>query len=356
MKHTVDFLIIGQGIAGTILSYQLINKGYKVMVMDDHHQTSSTLVAAGLINPLVLKRLTKTWRAEEFIQFNKQFYSELEKETDATFVIDKTIIKLISSDNEREFWKKRSKVEGVNNFISDQLEDLKKYHFLHKNMFDGGLVKKTGWIDTKILLESYRIYLINKGLILTDKVDYRKLKTTDNEIIYQDIHATNLIFCDGFQSANNPYFDWIPLSSVKGELLVIQSEELKDDYIFNKKIFILPIGDKKYKIGATYNWKDLSLLPTESKREELLNNLEELINCDYTVLEHTVGIRPAVKDRRPLIGTHPKHKNIHLFNGMGSRGLFMAPKLGEEFVDYLLENKQMNSEVALNRYYKDYLN
>lgn len=355
MKHTVDFLIIGQGIAGTVLSYQLINKGYKVMVIDDHHQTSSTYVAAGLINPLVLKRLTKTWRAEEFIQFNEQFYAEVEKDTDSSFVIDKTIIKLISSDDEREFWKKRSKVDGVSDYITDQLEDLSDYTFLHENTFDGGLVKKTGWIDTQVLLESYRHYLIQKDVLITETVNYDELEVTDSEILYKNVTAKNIIFCDGFQSGHNPYFNWIPLSPVKGELLVIESDQLSDDYIFNKKIFILPIGNHRYKIGATYNWQDLSLEPTESKRVELLKNLEELIQCDYKVVEHTVGIRPAVKDRRPLTGTHPKYANIHLFNGMGSRGLFMAPKLGEEFINYLTSEGEIDEEVDLKRYYSDYL-
>lgn len=355
MKETIDFLIIGQGIAGTILSYQLINKGYKVLVIDDHHQTSSTLVAAGLINPLVLKRLTKTWRAEEFILFNEQFYAELEEATDSSFVIDKTIIKLISSTDEKEFWKKRSQVEGVSDYITDQLEDLSKYNFLHKNTFTGGLVKKTGWIDTQVLLESYRNLLIKKDALISETVDYNQLHVSETDIEYKNIKAKNVIFCDGFQSSNNPYFDWIPLSSVKGELLIIESDELNDDYIFNKKIFILPIGNQKYKIGATYNWQDLSLEPTESKKQELLKNLEELISCKYTVIDHTVGIRPAVKDRRPLSGTHPKYSRVHLFNGMGSRGLFMAPKLGEEFINYLIDNQKMDKEVDLKRYYSIYL-
>tara|TARA_R110002049_G_scaffold98598_11_gene240070 strand:- start:981 stop:2075 length:1095 start_codon:yes stop_codon:yes gene_type:complete len=354
MKHTVDFLIIGQGIAGTILSYQLINKGFKVLVIDDQHQTSSTLVAAGLINPLVLKRLTKTWRAEEFIEFNDVFYSKLENDIKSTFVIDKKIIKLISSDDEREFWKKRSKVDGVCEFITDQLEDLSIYPFFHKNRFEGGLVKKTGWVDTRILLDSYRNYLINKANLITETVDYDNLKVTDSDISYKNIIAKQVIFCDGFKSCKNHFFSWVPLSLVKGELLTIESDELSDDYIFNKKIFILPIGNQQYKVGATYDWRDLSLLPTEIKKKELLKNLDELIDCNYTVIDHIAGIRPAVKDRRPLTGTHPVLKNIHLFNGMGSRGLFMAPKLGSEFVDYLTDNKNLNAEVDLKRYYSEF--
>lgn len=355
MTHTYDFLIIGQGISGTVLSYQLINKGYSVLIIDDTHQTSSTMVAAGLINPLVLKRLTKTWRAEEFIKFNDVFYAQLENEINSSFVIEKTIVKLISSNDERNFWIKRSKIDGVKEYITENLKDLSNYSFLHHNLFSGGEVKKTGWIDTKTLLTSYRRYLIERNLLLVESFNYQHLNLDDKEISYNNIKAKQVIFCDGYQSVNNPLFNWIPLSLVKGELLIIKSEAISDEYIFNKKIFILPIGNQHYKIGATYNWNDLSLLPTEDKKSELIRNLEELINCDYEVVEQIVGIRPAVKDRRPLNGTHPKHKNIHLFNGMGSRGLFMAPKLGEEFVNYLTDNSPLHSEVDLARYTDHYL-
>lgn len=354
MKHSVDFLIIGQGIAGTILSYQLINKGYRVKVIDDNHKTSSTKVAAGLINPLVLKRLTKTWRAEEFIPFNATFYDSLEKKIGASFVISKTILKLISSEDEILFWKKRSEVEGINKYISPNLEDLTKYAFLRANTFKGGAVRDTGWIDTEILLTAYKNFLIDQQVLINEKADFKEIKVLDNGVKYKEITAENIVFCDGYQSHKSPFFNWIPLSMVKGELLVIESDALNDEYIFNKKIFILPIGNNKYKIGATYNWKDLSLAPTESKKTELLKNLEELINCNYKVIDHIVGIRPAVKDRRPLIGTHPKYSNVHLFNGMGSRGLFMAPKLGEEFVKYLENNGQIHPEVNLKRYFSSY--
>ncbi len=354
MKYTVDFLIIGQGIAGTVLSYQLINKGYSVKVIDDNHETSSTKVAAGLINPLVLKRLTKTWRAEEFIPFNASFYQSLEKAIGASFVIDKTILKLISSEDEELFWKKRSNIEGINNYITSELEDLTKYEFLHANTFKGGAVKDTGWIDTEILLTAYKKFLINKNILHYEQVDYTEIKVSETDVKYKDIVAKEIIFCDGYQSYKSPFFNWIPLSMVKGELLIIESDALNDEYIFNKKIFILPIGDNKYKIGATYNWKDLSLVPTENKRIELLKNLEELINCNYRVVDHIVGIRPAVKDRRPLNGRHPKFSNVHLFNGMGSRGLFMAPKLGEEFVNYLENKGKIHPEVDLERYYSCY--
>ena len=352
MKQEIDYLIVGQGIAGTLLSYQLINKGYKVRVIDDNHESSSTIVAAGLINPLVLKRLTKTWRAEEFLAYNELHYHQLEKHLATKFYHKTPILKLINSEDEIKFWKHRSTNEEVKAYISDHFLDLSEYSFLKK--FKGALVNNTAWIDTTVLLKAYQKNLIKDHLLIKESFNFNQLTIQEKTVEYNNFVAKHLIFCQGFKSNNNPFFDWIPLSLVKGELITIHSNEMSDDYIFNKKVFILPLGNNYYKIGATYDWGDLSLNTTKDKKESLLNDLNELIECKYTVIEQTAGIRPAVKDRRPVFGSHPIHRNISIVNGLGSRGLMMAPKLIEEFIDFQENGTAMDKEVDLKRYYSEF--
>jgi len=352
MEQEIDYLIVGQGIAGTLLSYQLINKGYKVMVIDDNHQSSSTLVAAGLINPLVLKRLTKTWRAEEFLAFNELHYQQLEEFMSVKFYHKTPILKLINSEDEFKFWTHRSQNEEVKTYISDEFLDLSRFSFLKD--FKGGLVNNTSWIDAPELLKSYRNKLIENNQLVQESFDLEQLIINEKSIQYQTILSKHIILCEGFKSNLNHLFNWIPLSLVKGELITIHSEDLSDEYIFNKKVFILPLGNHLYKIGATYAWGDLSLSTTEEKRKVLVKDLEELIDCEYTIVEQTAGIRPAVKDRRPVMGSHPEYKHVHIFNGLGSRGLMMAPKLADEFIDHLENGTPLNSEVAIERYYSEF--
>ncbi|HBA65740.1 MAG TPA: FAD-dependent oxidoreductase, partial [Methylococcaceae bacterium] len=57
----IDFLIVGQGLAGSLLAFELIQRNAQVMVVDDGRENASE-VAAGLINPVTGIRLVKSDR------------------------------------------------------------------------------------------------------------------------------------------------------------------------------------------------------------------------------------------------------------------------------------------------------
>jgi len=134
--------------------------------------------------------------------------------------------------------------------------------------------------------------------------------------------------------------------------LHIKCTDLNLDKIVKSNIFILPIGKNIYKVGATYNWEDKTNQPTVSGKEELVEKLNELISCDYEIVEHLAGVRPTVKDRRPLVGTHHLHKNIHLLNGLGTRGVMLGPYLAKSLFEYLENGIPLDKEIDINRYYK----
>jgi glycine/D-amino acid oxidase-like deaminating enzyme len=56
----VDFLIIGQGLAGSLLVRSLRSRGCRVAVVDDRWQSAASQVAAGLMTPLTGRRFTLT--------------------------------------------------------------------------------------------------------------------------------------------------------------------------------------------------------------------------------------------------------------------------------------------------------
>ena len=65
------------------------------------------------------------------------------------------------------------------------------------------------------------------------------------------------------------------------------------------------------------------------------------------------GVRPTVYDRRPVMGEHPNHKGIFIFNGLGTKGYLMAPLLSEEMADFIISRKELHREVKLSRFYKN---
>ena len=77
-------LIIGGGLAGVTLAWQLIKKGQGVLLIDNKKNKSSS-IAAGMINPIVFRRVTKSWRVDEFLPVAKEFYKEVEVATGSRF-------------------------------------------------------------------------------------------------------------------------------------------------------------------------------------------------------------------------------------------------------------------------------
>jgi glycine/D-amino acid oxidase-like deaminating enzyme len=148
----------------------------------------------------------------------------------------------------------------------------------------------------------------------------------------------------------NPFFKYLPLDGTKGELFIIRAPDLDLDVIINTSVFILPLGNDLFKVGATYNWEDKSNTPTEEGKQELVERIKEIISCDFEIVKHFAGVRPTVKDRRPLIGTHAKYKNIHILNGLGTRGVMLAPALALDLYASIEEGKPLEKAVDIKRY------
>lgn len=161
-----------------------------------------------------------------------------------------------------------------------------------------------------------------------------------------------LFFAEGFGFQYNPFFKNIPIQGNKGEYLIIKSEALQLNAILKSKYFLIPLGNDVYKFGATYNRNDVSNSATEQAREELSMHLNKLINCEYEIINQVAGIRPTVRDKKPIYGTHPKFQNIHLLNGMGSRGLLMAPLLAKELIRHIENESSLRKEVNVRRFMK----
>jgi glycine/D-amino acid oxidase-like deaminating enzyme len=344
MADKVDYLIVGQGIAGTFLSYQLMAANKKIKVIDAGFERSSSWVAAGVINPLVLKRLTITWRADEFLKYNQLFYSGLESFLGKQYYFQSPLFKLIKSEDEKHFWKHRYEKASLEPYLNLQLKETEKSDIFSSN-FSLGEVKNCAWLDLKTLMSDYREYLKSNQLLVEKEFDFNALDGNQ----YESIEFEKLVFCEGAAVVSNPYFRELPFSLNKGELLTIKAKELKVDSILKKKVFILPLGDDNYKVGATYGWKWNDHLPSSEKREQLISFLKEIITVDFEIMDHEAGIRPAVKDRRPLLGKHSNYP-YYIFNGLGSRGAMMAPLLSQELIEFIEKGKKLHPETDINRF------
>lgn len=348
----VDYLIIGSGLAGISFAETCILHHKKIMVLNDNSQNSTT-IAGGLYNPIVLKRFTKIWEAEAQLAISIPFYKNLEEKLHTTFLYEIPLLRKLNAIEEQNNWFAASDKPTLSKYLSSELKTLPNKSIISDYKF--GEVNKTGFLDTKKLKETYTNYLVTENGYLEETFDYSKLVIQDDYVEYNAIRAKQIVFAEGFGLHNNPYFNNLPLDGTKGELLVIKAENLDLHTIINSSIWILPIGNHLYKVGATYNWKDKTNQKTEEAKLELVTNLKELINCDFEIMEHLAGVRPTVKDRRPLLGKHHKHNNLFILNGMGTRGVLFAPYLSDKLFQFIENNTELDNEISIERIYKKLL-
>ena len=342
-----DFLIIGAGLAGISFAETAIVNGKSFVIINDDSQNSSR-VAAGLYNPVVLKRFSLPQDAAVHLEFMVPFYKAVYDRIKIKFDYSLPVYRKFASIEEQNNWFQAADKPALEPFLAPEVQ-----YSQYENLpapFGFGKVVHTGYVDTVALLDGYHEYLRRIDCILNDTFDHSQLVVEADHISYKGIETRHIIFAEGFGIHGNPFFKHLPLDGTKGELLVIKAPDLKLDVAVNASIFILPIGDNIYKVGATYEWYDKTAVPTEAGKQELLEKLNELITCDYEVLDHLAGIRPTVKDRRPLIGTHPEHKNVHLLNGLGTRGVMLGPSMAKELYDSIISGEPVRREVGLQRF------
>ncbi|MBP6759212.1 MAG: FAD-binding oxidoreductase [Flavobacterium sp.] len=345
----IDYLIIGSGLAGISFSEIALQNNKSILVLDNNSQNSSK-IAGGLYNPVILKRFSEVGQAKEHLLIMQEFLSRLEEKLNDKVDFKTPILRKFFSVEEQNNWFAASDKVNLAPFLSTQLIS-KKYESID-SPFGYGEVLQTGYVDTALLLVKYKEYLVKNNLFHEESFDYSLLQEESNGIRYKDIQAKHIIFAEGFGMHANPYFKHLPLDGTKGELLVIKAPELGLDVIVNASVFILPLGNHLFKVGATYNWESKTDIPTEEGKMELVEKIKEVINCDFEIVSHFAGVRPTVKDRRPLIGTHSNHDSIHILNGLGTRGVMLGPAMAKALFENIEYDLPLDKEIDIKRFDK----
>jgi glycine oxidase len=348
-KEEFDLLIVGGGIAGNTLTLQCIKHGKKVMLIDEATLSLSSKVAAGIWNPIVFKRLTKSYLADELIPYLNVFYKEAEALLQTSFIRSVDIVKFLNETNEIIFWQKKAQGE-LQKYLVNTIKEMPYADVLQNSDKAYSRVTQSGVLEVTSYINASLRYLETIGSLLREKFDYNLLEIKENHIIYKAIRAKKIVFCEGHLIQKNIYFSYIPMKPVKGEIITIHSEQLQLNEIINKGIFILPLGEHVYKVGATYNWADLNDIPTETGIQQLEENFKKLISAPYTILKKEAGVRPSTVDRRPVLGFHPDYPQLGIFNGFGTKGVMLCPYLSEIFYKFIYENAKLPDELNVRRF------
>ncbi|NJB71925.1 glycine/D-amino acid oxidase-like deaminating enzyme [Saonia flava] len=347
----LDYLVVGLGLAGISFCETLEKNDKTFVVVSDDSQKSST-VAGGLYNPVILKRFTSAWNAGEQLDFAIPFYNGLENRLGVQLDYKVPVLRRFASIEEQNMWFEASDRIVLKPFLSAKIVSN-----INSNIdapFGYGEVLGTGRIDTQLLQEKYWSYLVEKKSLVHESFRFSELEQHGDYVSYQSLKARRIVFATGYGLKGNSFFNYLPLNGTKGELLTIKAPSLKEESVVKSSIFIIPLGNDLYRVGATYKWKDKTHTPTQEAKNELLEKLSVFLRCDYEVIDHVAGIRPTVVDRRPLVGRHPQYRNIYVLNGFGSRGVMIGPWASNNLYKYVETGESLPKEMDIDRFTKKY--
>jgi len=368
----VDYLIIGQGIAGTMLAYFFEENGVSFKIADvvDYNLTKSKLsplninfkhpshaasnVSTGIINPVTGRRFVKSWMIDTLFPFAEKTYQKIEKKLNIPLYKKIPLYRTVPDQKAMNDFLLRLDDPAYQPFFSDNLDF--RPNDQHFNITKKGiLTTQAAKVEVLPLLQAYRKHLVQTNTFINQNINFNHIKIDaekcsvkfNNE---QKYNFKRLIFCEGYRVKDNPFFNFLPFTSSNGQTLTIECAQLQLDYLLKSGVYVIPMGNQQYQIGTTWDWGINDPTTTPEGYQNLHNKLTALLKVPFKIINHKAAVRPTIKDRRPVLGKHPQHPNIFIFNGLGSKGVSLSPYFAGQFVQFLLENIPLIKEVSIERF------
>lgn len=350
MEQNVDYLIVGQGLAGTLLGHFLEQANQHVAIVDNQHEGAASKVAAGIINPITGRRYVKSWLIEELFPFADQTYRSLEQQLDIQFYHAVAVLRALMNHQEQDDWEERRLLTSYQKYMieTSALENYKK----HINLaYAYGEVRPAAQVEIHKLIEAYREKWCMEAKLLSEVFDFPLLISEKSLFQYKEIRAKRIIFCEGASAKANPFFNYLPFGKNKGEALIVRIPDVRFNKLLKQGIFIVPLSESDtYWIGAANEWNYQNDQVSEKGRQYLVERLKNILTVPFEIMAHKAALRPVMKDRRPILGEHTEHSGMYIFNGLGTKGASLAPYFANHFTEHLTKEMPLMSEVDIQRF------
>ncbi len=304
------------------------------------------------MNPVTGQRFILSWRAAELIPAAIAFYRELETRYGQSFFQAAPIFKIFASLAEQNAVLARSADQPWAGFVEaltptdPQLPGVVA-------PFGGVWLSGSGYLRVGTLLAALEADGLQAGWLRREPFDWTRLvgHAAGGVTYAGQVWAAQVVSCEGAAGLANPYFNWLPLWLNQGEVLDVDCAGLSAARVLNRGAYVVPDGPGRFRVGATNRWPPFAALgPTAEGRAELSDRLAVITALPFGVRGQRAGIRPAVRDRMPLLGRHPTQPWLSFCGGYGSKGVMLAPRLAALLADHLTGGGGLWPEVDLARF------
>lgn len=347
INRKFDVAIVGQGIAGSLLAWELWKRNVDFVVIDSPVKHKSSNVAGGLFYPLAARKPSLIDRFELYYNRMQETYSELETYFVASFLHEKPSLRKIDQ-HDLEQWKQT---------LNPEFLDMIRWFETSSEIapFETAVqVQNSGYVDLVYLISLIKTWLNTYNRLIVRDLIYEQIQIESDAVhLFDSFSAQRIVFCEGISVQQNPWFSDISMEVNKGELIEIYAPDLDERFILRDSIFVLPLGNYRFRVGATFVRQPADGIPSNEGLDELTARLNEIVSVDYQIVQHWAGFRPAMRDRKPVVGRHPHFPQLFILNGLGSHGVLQAPYWASIMAQQLTEPQtKIPHDVSVQRFYK----
>jgi glycine oxidase len=342
-----DYLIVGQGLAGSLLACLLQMEGKNVLVIDNGHRTAASLSAAGIMNPITGKRLNRPLLVDRLLQEAFTIYPLVEQFLGSSFFRRRKVLRLLQSAEEQRQWNTHLESGDYAKYLGSI--DCSRITASEK-WFGGFEIALAGQLDVATFIWRARDRFAAAGQLDESEFDYGELQFSQSRVSWRRCAAKAVIFCEGYQLIRNPFFNSIQLNPAKGEILTLRAPNFTDDRIIQRGKWLFRSASDEIKAGTTYRWDGLDETPTRLAREEIEQSIRLFTDFDFEVIDQTAGVRPVIRvDNRPIVGSHPENKRVAVLNGLGSKGVLQSPFASRQLIGSLERGEPIHPDFDVCR-------
>lgn len=333
----IEYIIVGQGICGTLLAYYLQQHKKNILVFDNPKKKTASKVASGVINPITGRRLVRTWMIETIMPFAVNTYQQLEQHLQTSLISQTNVLDFYATAQMQNAH--HNKLIQESKYLKNNQHNWSAYFNYH---FEVGEINPCYLVQIKQLIQVYQQKLLKENKLIVQNIIPEK--------IVESYPNATIIFCDGVAVTNNSYFNALPFANNKGEALIVSIPGLPNNKIYKQGISIVPWEKDLWWVGSSYQWNFENELPTLEFRKKTESQLQQFLKVPFTVLDHLASIRPANTERRPFVGKHPLYQNIAILNGMGTKGCSLAPYFAHQLLQHLLHQMPIHAMADVQRF------
>lgn len=333
MQNTLPVLIVGQGIAGTLLSFELWQQGIPFVVMDRWDPGCASQISGAVLNPYSGRTIKGISRRSAMYDIAVRKYEQI-GDLLRTQVLRPAPLLLFEPGEDPEAF---------------QEEHVKK-NFNHSNAVQ--YFGSVALVENDTLIATWRDFLLRKDLLWELDLEESRISFDGPDLLYDSIPYAKIVFCNGVAAMRSSLFAGLRFTENRGDVLILRIPDLPEHFVYQKdKIRLLPKGDALFWCGSNYLWTYDNMVPDELWKNDTLQQLHSWLKTPFELKAHLCAKRPTTAGQVPFIGRHPRHPGIFICNGLGTKGFSAGPMWVSDLVERsLLEDRPSMYQQVLDKW------